>query len=337
MIEVIYFEESIEHHPRTRSLFDRFPKATRISCSHYQEVFNPRGQNFRIQKKKPSLILAKKEGNFALPIPESYGIGGKRNFYFSHMLNCLYDCRYCFLQGMYSSANYVLFVNYEDFLTDIQSKIAEINNEPAWFFSGYDCDSLAMDGMTQFCSVFLPAFKKEPNAFLELRTKSVNITPLLHTNPCQNIVTAFSFTPQEISSQIEPGVPSVSSRIEAMKKLTSHGWQVGLRIDPLIECTEFNQRYEGLFNDIFSAIPEQSIHSVSLGVFRMPVSFFKKIEKLYPEEKLFAGPLEKQAGSISYKSEIEQERKETCIRLLRKHICKEKIYSCDTIAPPDSV
>ena len=29
------------------------------------------------------------------------------DWYFSHMLNCLYDCRYCFLQGM--SRNHCYF------------------------------------------------------------------------------------------------------------------------------------------------------------------------------------------------------------------------------------
>ena len=218
MIEIIYFEESISEHPRTLGIFERFPQATRVPCSNYQEVFNPNGQNFRLQKKKPSLILAQKEGNFALPIPESYGVGGKTNYYFSHMLNCLYDCRYCFLQGMYSSANYVLFVNYEDFLKDIVQKTSE-SHEPAWFFSGYDCDSLALDSISQFSSFFLPHFSKLSNSYLELRTKSVNIKPLLKSEAVPNIITAFSFTPQEISEQIEKGVPSVNSRIEAMKKL----------------------------------------------------------------------------------------------------------------------
>ena len=65
MIEIIYFEESISEHPRTLGIFERFPQATRVPCSNYQEVFNPNGQNFRLQKKKPSLILAQKEGNFS--------------------------------------------------------------------------------------------------------------------------------------------------------------------------------------------------------------------------------------------------------------------------------
>ena len=150
MIDTIYFEEQVSDHSRSIALFERFPKADRIPCSHYKEVFNPSSQNFRIQKRKPALILAKNSGTMVHPVPDTYGIGGKHNYYFSHMLNCLYDCRYCFLQGMYPSAHYLLFVNYEDFFEEI-AKIQKKNpDEQNWFFSGYDCDSLAMEKLTGF-------------------------------------------------------------------------------------------------------------------------------------------------------------------------------------------
>ena len=102
-----------------------------------------------MQKRRPALILAHKTGQRVLAAPVGYGIGGGHNFYFSHMLNCLYDCRYCFLQGMYRSAHMVVFINYEDFQTDISAHIAESPDVP-YFFSGYDCDSLAMEGITSF-------------------------------------------------------------------------------------------------------------------------------------------------------------------------------------------
>ena len=330
MIEIIYIENSIADHPRTLEILARFPQATPIPCANYKEIFNPSNQNFRLQKKNPSLILAQKKGNFALPIPETYGIGGKHNFYFSHMLNCLYDCRYCFLQGMYPSAHYVLFINYEDFLTDIKFKTAQHPEQPVWFFSGYDCDSLALDQISQFSPSFLPFFRAHSNAHLELRTKSVNIQPLLSSQPLENVITAFSFTPQEISDQLEKGVPSVSSRLKAMKKLTDSGWQVGLRIDPIIDCNDFTSRYQSLFSDIFSTLPVEMIHSVSLGAFRMPAPFFKKMEKLHPEEKLFTGRLEKRQGVVSYQEEIENERKETCTQLLLEHIPSNKLFACQT-------
>ena len=107
MIETIYIEDNLGAHPRARRLLDRFPDARVIPCRHYTEVFNPSAQSFDLQKQKPSLILARKHGNLVLPVPEGFGIGDGPNYYFSHMLNCLYDCRYCFLQGMFRSAHYV--------------------------------------------------------------------------------------------------------------------------------------------------------------------------------------------------------------------------------------
>ena len=110
----------VKKHPRTKSILSKFKKARYIEIDRYGEVFNKRNQNFRIQKSNPALILAHKNDGFVLPAPEGFGIGASKNYYFSHMYNCIYDCRYCFLQGMYSSANYVVFVNFEDFDNEIQ-------------------------------------------------------------------------------------------------------------------------------------------------------------------------------------------------------------------------
>lgn len=50
------------------------------------------------------------------------------------MFNCIYDCRYCFLQGMYSSANYVIFVNFEDFDKEIEEVIQDNKDKKITFF-----------------------------------------------------------------------------------------------------------------------------------------------------------------------------------------------------------
>ena len=69
------------------------------------------------------------------------------------MLNCVYDCRYCFLQGMYRSANYVLFVNYDDFRVQIEESISSCKGNSI-YYSGYDCDSLALEPVSHFCDYF---------------------------------------------------------------------------------------------------------------------------------------------------------------------------------------
>ncbi len=328
MIETIYIEENIRQHPRAKEILARFPNARNISCGRYGEVFNPKAQNFRLQKQKPALILAEKFKNFVLEAPFGYGIGAERNYYFSHMLNCLYDCRYCFLQGMYQSANYVLFVNYEDFQDEIRRVCGNHPTEEVHFFSGYDCDSLALEPVTRFADVFLPFFAALPNATLELRTKSTQIRGLANANPFSGCVVAFSLTPTEIATKVEAKAPPLERRFTAIKQLQRQGWQIGLRFDPLIYQTGYQEQYKGLFDQVFAFIDMERLHSVSLGVFRLPESYYKNINKLYPDERLFASPLEHHEGMVSYRQELEQEMMHFCSGQLLNHIPKNKFFPC---------
>ena len=328
MIETIYIEEKILQHPRVTEIIKRFPQARTITCDRYGEVFNPKAQNFRLQKQKPALILAEKYRHFTMPAPLGYGIGASKNYYFSHMLNCLYDCRYCFLQGMYQSANYVLFVNYEDFQAEIQQRSAESPNESVHFFSGYDCDSLALEPVTGFAEHFLPIFKQIPNAWLELRTKSTQVRSLLNTEAFDRCVVAFSLNPDEIATKVEAKAPPLERRLEALCKLQAHGWKIGLRFDPIIYQTGYQQQYQRLFEQVFSKINLDQLHSVSLGVFRLPESYFKKVHKLYPEERLFISPFDHQQGMVSYKKELEQEVMTYCSEQLLRYIPKSLFFPC---------
>ena len=328
MIETIYIEENIVQHPRVIEIMTRFPQARKIICGRYGEVFNPKAQNFRLQKQKPALILAEKYKNFTMPVPSGYGIGASRNFYFSHMLNCLYDCRYCFLQGMYQSANYVLFINYEDFQDEIKQRCAETPTEAVHFFSGYDCDSLALEPVTSFAEQFLPIFEAIPNAWLELRTKSTQVRSLLSREAFPRCIVAFSLNPDEIATKVEAKAPSLERRLDALLKLQTHGWQIGLRFDPMIYQLGYQQQYQHLFEQVFSVIKLESLHSVSLGAFRLPEKYFKKVHKLFPDEKLFVSPLENNQGIISYKEALEQEMTHFCTEQLLRYIPKELFFPC---------
>ena len=329
MIETIYIENQIKKHYRTKKILSKFKKKINIIyCDHYGEIFNIKSQNFRIQKNKPALVLAKKEGKKLHDIPKSFSIGGKRNYYFSHMLNCIYDCEYCFLQGKHMSAHYLLFVNYEDFFTDIKRKIKFNGEEKSYFFSGYDCDSLAFDGITNFVDSFFPVFKQNKNAILELRTKSIQISKILKHNPIDNCIIAFSFTPQNISKLIENKVPSVKKRIDAMKKLVDAGWKVGLRFDPIIPACNFAKIYENLFKEISYKIPEKNIHSISFGMMRFPKKMFKKIIKENPSERMVSMPLENRNGIYSYNKIMEKKLENIILKKLKKYIKKTPIYNC---------
>ena len=330
MFDTLYIEEALRDKPRAQAIMERFSSKQIIECRHYGEVFNPRGQNFRLQKQRPALILAEKKGERVLPAPPGYGIGAKHNYYFSHMLNCIYDCRYCFLQGMYRSAHTVLFINYEDFIQDIKDIAQHHADEPVHFFSGYDGDSLALEPLSAFAQTFIPGLREIPNAWLELRSKSTQIRKLLDMQPWSQCVAAFSFTPQAISEATEHLVPKLGQRLEALEKLQDSGWPVGLRLDPLIECDNFTEQYRGLIEQLFAHLDADHIHSISFGPFRMPTGFFDHMVKLYPQEKVFAARLDKRDGMISYGVEREQQMHESLQTLLLEYVSPDILFPCTT-------
>lgn len=327
MISSLYVENSVSNHLRAKDIIQRFDKVEVIDCEFYGEIFNRKAQNFRFQKKSPALILAEKKKGFVLPAPPSYGIGGSENYYFSHMMNCLYDCRYCFLQGMYRSANYVVFVNYEDFAKEIR-QVSMKSEGDVYFYSGYDCDSLAFEPVTQFVDFILPVFDELPNAYLELRTKSTQIRGLLNRPVSENCIVAFSLSPDNIVSSLEEKTPSLDKRIEALQKLQKQGWKIGLRFDPLIYFDDYQLVYSHFFKKVFSSLDVGSIHSVSLGGFRMPEKFFKNMVKLYPDEKLFAAKLEMNDGMVAYEVSLERSMLSYCESEILTYIDKEQYFPC---------
>ena len=329
MVDTIYIEVDVEDHPRTQKILSRYPKANKILIEKYGEVFNSHSQNFRTQKQNPSLILASKRNKKVITTPSQYETGGGANYYFSHMLNCVYDCRYCFLQGMLRSAHYLLFVNYEEFIDEIKAVAAEHVNDdkPVWFFSGYDCDSLAYEPVTQFADFFVDQFTQIPNAVLELRTKSTQIRSLLSRPAQSNVVIASSLSPENVAVAVEKGAPTLVKRVEALAKLQKHGWRIGLRFDPLVWHAEYQESYTQMIKLVFSQLDANKIDSVTLGGFRLPKGFYKIMHKLYPEHWLFSSGLSEAQGMIVYRSEIEKEMFEFVQAQCEPFINSERLFS----------
>lgn len=327
MFSAIYVESEVADWPRVREIISRNPGIPVIDCARYGEVFNRNAQNFRLQKSAPALILARKFGNLVLPTPPGYGFNNSPSYYFSHMLNCVYDCRYCFLQGMYRSANYVLFVNYEEF-AEALARVISSSQGPCVFYSGYDCDSLALEPVSKFCEYYLPLLAGFPDAMLEIRTKSTQIRGLLERQPIPNVVIAMSFTDEESAAAFEHKVPSIEKRLEALRKLQEAGWRVALRFEPMVPSENMVANYRRLFTQLFSVLEARRIHSVSTGAFRMPVEFFKNIVRLYPDEPLFAKSTEVRDGMIAISNSRETEQLLAIEQQLLQHVSADRYYRC---------
>ncbi len=231
----------------------------------------------------------------------------------------------------------MIFVNYEDYAEALQQTAAAFaKDEQVWFFSGYDCDSLALEPLIGMADHFLNAVASSENAWLELRTKSTQIRSLLNREPLPNVVVAFSFTPAEISRRLEYRVPSVDKRAMAMAKLQERGWLIGLRFDPLIFTSDFRRQYANLFQGLISQLNPKLVHSVSTGVFRLPKNFYRTMERLYPDDAFIAQSFVTSNGQVSYPLEIESEMKDWCYVQLKRYFDADRIYFAEN-TPQDPV
>ena len=322
---MIYIEKELQDHPQVEKIRQKLQREKPVWINHYGEIFNRHGQNFRLQKNRPTFILAQKKGQLVYKAPDSYGIGNKRNYYFSHLLNCPFDCRYCFLQGMYRSAHYVLFVNYNNFQSEIE---ATIGTKPATFFSGYDGDSLALETYSGFLSSFLPFFRNYPQAELEIRTKSTAIQPLLKERPLPNAIIAYSLSPAPIARAFEKKTPSFQARLQALQTLQQKGWKVGLRFDPILYVENFDALYSAFFREVFSALETSSLHSITLGTFRLPKPLYKKMSEVKPREPLLAQCSERENNKMGLQKSCEKDILSFCFEQICQWVPKKKIFLC---------
>ena len=125
---------------------------------------------------------------------------------------------------VYTTISYFLLIFFdlilsllEDFVLEIKKLISKKEN--ITFFSGYDCDSLALENITGFASYILPIFKEYSNCILELRTKSNQIKPLDKIEPIKNCVIAFSLMPDKISLALDKKAPPIKRRIATIKTI----------------------------------------------------------------------------------------------------------------------
>jgi spore photoproduct lyase len=100
-----------------------------------------------------------------------------------------------------------------------------------------------------------------------------------------------------------------------------------LRFDPLLAAPDYRRLYAELFESVFASIPSDSIHSVGYGAFRLPRDYFTRMARLYPEERLFASPLEDRDGMVSYVSTLEEELMGSCREQLLDRVPADRLFA----------
>ncbi len=324
----IYVERAVMEHFRTKKILEKFPKAVVVEIDHYKDVFCRSGQDYGKQHKTQSLIIAAKTGELVYKGAAVCQSFGNEHFYYtSCTMNCIYDCEYCYLKGMYSSANVVIFVNLEDIFAEVD---ALLQKHPVYLCVSYDTDMMAMDYLAEYTRAWCDFAAEHENLKIEIRTKSANVSLVNKLPAIPQVILAFTVSPKEVTEKYEHFTPDLDLRVKCINEAISLGHQVRICFDPIIYCGDWQACYDEMLDLIFETVDMEKVLDVSVGSFRVSQDYLKKMRKLAPDSAVVQFPYENTKGVYHYPTALMEQMEQHVVKRLKEKVVKEKIFRWDS-------
>ena len=328
----IYVEEELLGGEEVQAILKKFPKAKLIPIRHYKDLFNRRKQNRALQEKSRKLILARKEGQRIYPgAPVCQSFSESSFYYASLLMNCPFHCEYCYLQGMYPSANLVLFLNLEDYFSDCRRFIKEKGS--LYLCISYDTDLLALEELYPYVERFARFLEEESGLRIEVRTKAGGESLFrrirkmhLSEDAKKRLIFAFTLSPEKIVSEAEHGTAGLTGRLKAVKMAMEEGFTLRLCFDPMLYHADWERLYTALLETVFREIPVEKLYDVSVGSFRISESYLKIMTKSCGTSPYTSFPYENTDGYYHYPKELLLKMEGFLEQRLLEKLPKEKIF-----------
>ena len=214
--------------------------------------------------------------------------------------NCIFDCEYCYLQGMYPSGHIVVFVNTEDTFAALDAVLAK---HSAYVCISYDTDLLALEPLLHSVSDWMAFAAERPDMTLELRTKSAPLAVLRSLPVLPNVILAITLSPDPVIRAYEHKTPSLTARLSLASEALSLGWLVRLCFDPMLAVHDAQTVYGEMFDEVFAALPMDRIYDASVGVFRISKEYLRTMRKHRPCA-VTCYPYELRDGVYAYPADV---------------------------------
>lgn len=202
---------------------------------------------------------------------------------------CPFSCSYCILQSYLESKELVFFSNIDDVYSELEILVKK--RKHLRLGTGELSDSLAVDQKTNYSKKILSIFEKFPSVVFEFKTKSAKVKNIVDVSRVlKNIVISWSLNPEEIITVEEPGTPALAKRLQALNKVQSRGYKIGIHLDPIIFVKNWKGYYTRLIQNLAKVIKPEQIAWISLGSLRFPSSLREYILQ-HKNSRLFSGEL----------------------------------------------
>jgi DNA repair photolyase len=177
----------------------------------------------------------------------------------------MYDCSYCWLKAYHPWPWTEVYVTEKPSLARVLRRFCTKIGLSQLLNAGELCDSFVAHEYIPFMASVLRQANEEYGRRhrLLLLTKSADPWPLLENSYQDVIVYSVSINTETVAKQLEQGAPSPNKRVHAAMHIRGAGYQVRVRVDPIIASS--NPAYTGLMERICTFI-EPSL--ITLGTLR---------------------------------------------------------------------
>jgi spore photoproduct lyase len=240
------------------------------------------------------------------------------------------DCSYCYLQEyLADNPELKVYSNVDDLLTQADELLSRHRR---FFFrigTGEITDSLALDPYIGFARELIPFFAEQPNALLELKTKSDCIDGLLGLDPKERVVVAWSMNPQSVIDMDEHGTATLTERLVAARRCQDAGYRLGFHFDPMVEYLNWQEDYEDLVDQIFNSIDWRRVSWLSMGVLRETPRLKRTIRERFPRTQILTGEqVLCPDGKLRYFHPLRVDMYRTMLYWIRRAAPTVKVYLC---------
>jgi spore photoproduct lyase len=179
---------------------------------------------------------------------------------------CPFDCSWCYLKGTFRfrpDGIKPVVKDYEKIKAHTETFLEEAKS-PEILNTGEIADSLMHENSdSPFSKFIIPMFERQRLHKVLFLTKSSNVENLLDIYPHNQAIISFSLNAIPVAKRWEKA-PSVTKRIEAAAKVYEAGYEVRIRIDPMVPINNWEEYYLELIDLVFGNFRPERITLGSL-------------------------------------------------------------------------
>jgi spore photoproduct lyase len=202
---------------------------------------------------------------------------------------CSLGCTYCILQAYLQQPHLRLFGNLDALFRSLKGHLAHHPDTLHRIGTGEFTDSLLLDPWTGLSRRFVRFFARQPNAVLELKTKTPFVDHLAGLNHGGHTIVAWSLNAAPVRRREEAYTATLRERFAAAARCARWGYRLAFHFDPMFDFPGWERQYAAVLERLFDAVDPGHIVWISLGAFRFMPELKNILRRDHPASRIAYG------------------------------------------------